>query len=128
MSKDKFKLLQADHIDLDAGFASDAGSCRRRIEKNPEISELKSLLAAQPELAKDLCEFVTALIDQPHDPRYRHPHETAVSAAMIVLADVQGPEVDALFERVLASTDTTLNYSIMVTKTVKRKDLDQKPS
>ena len=102
----KYEALLSENVDQEAGYASDVGSCFRRIEKTPEVEGLKGNIDPQ-----ELCLCLKRWMEEPYNRRYRHPKESALCAGLVLLTDCLGaPGVKDLLVYISKITEPALSY------------------
>jgi hypothetical protein len=80
-----FSLLLSDDVFLEGMLASDTHSLWRRLARTAVVREMAALIAGEPTRITALCSFVQRLLGATCDARYRHPHEMAACAALVIL-------------------------------------------
>ncbi len=105
MATDNFHLLLSDDVFVEAMPASDVRSLRRRLARSRAVRKVARGLGRDRERIQGLCEFVEHLLREDYDKRYRHPHDVAVCAALVVLEQSPLSRVRNLFWRLRGVKD-----------------------
>jgi len=107
-----FDTLLSNNVMMEGCYASDPGSCSRRLERTDEV---KALLPMTDEASRSLCLCLMRWFSQPYDRRYRHPKEMAICAGLVLLQDhLKLAEVKDLFEFINKIDEPALAWVAMV--------------
>ena len=94
-----FEQLLSDEVFLEGALASDVSSLWRRLSRQDDVRNVARTLASDRERIQALCGFANELIDMPYDKGFRHPHDVAICAALVVLQTSPLSDVRALFAK-----------------------------
>ncbi len=107
-NKANFEALLSDDVFIQASVASDVSSLARRLSRTRQVCELAQSVQSNPGGIASLFRFVEELIDEPYDPRYRHPKDFAICAALSVLGTVPLLPVRRFVLRLAKNEQTSL--------------------
>ena len=110
MATDNFHLLLSDDVFVEAMPASNVRSLRRRLARSRAVRKVSRDLSCDRERMQGLCEFVEDLLQEDYDKRYRHPHDVAVCAALVVLEQSPLSRVRNMFWRLRGVKDLSLAW------------------
>lgn len=103
-----FQCLLGDNVLLAAELASDVRSMWRRLARSQEIHTVAETLASDACRIEHLCEFVEALLRQPYDRSFRHPSESAICAALLILEQCSATRARYLVSRLRRAKEPSL--------------------
>lgn len=113
-----FDTLLSNNVMMEGCYASDPGSCARRLERTEEVKALSPQMTE--DAAKELCLCLTKWMNRAYDRRYRHPMEMAFCAGLVLLKDhLKLAEVQGLFESIYNISEPALCWVVMVAEYLK---------
>lgn len=80
-----FEALVSDEVLVEGMLASDVRALWRRLARCESVRRVAREIASDVDRLKALCRFIDRLLEQDYDRRYRHPHDIAVCAALVLL-------------------------------------------
>ena len=95
----EFEILHSDQVALEGLLASDVRSMWRRLARADAVRAVRRKISSDWDRICALASFVDSLLLERHEPHYRHPHDIAICAALIVLENSPLPVVRNLFSR-----------------------------
>jgi hypothetical protein len=107
MSPTPFSILCSDSLLLKASLASDVRSLWRGLARSAEVRRVSRELASDPDRIREFCAWVENLRGQPYDIRFRHPEDTAICAALVILEQSPLSAVRNLFARMRRTTESS---------------------
>lgn len=94
-----FAALLSDDLLLEVAVASDAASMARRLSRTAAVCQVARAIGSDAGRIAELCRFVEELLEEPHDPSYRHPKDYAICAALSILGAIPLVPVRVLVQR-----------------------------
>jgi hypothetical protein len=96
---DQFDILLSDDLYAEGLLASDVASLWRRLARTEQVGTVARLLASDRDRIRDLAAYTDKLAKEPCDSKFRHPHDVAICAALVVLHPSPLSPVRHLFDR-----------------------------
>ena len=92
-----YSKLLSDEVRIQGLSSSDVSTLWRRLARLPDIQEVALSLASSPVAIAALAEFAAELAQKKHSAVYRHPYDTAICAALVILEQSPLEAVRRLF-------------------------------
>lgn len=92
-----YSELLSDEVCIQGLTSSDVSTLWRRLSRLPVVQEVALSLASDRVAILALAEFAAELAQQRHIVAYRHPHDTAICAALVILEQSPLDTVRRLF-------------------------------
>jgi len=96
---DQFDILLSDDLYAEGLLASDVASLWRRLARTEQVGKVAGLLASDRDRIRDLAAYADKLAQVSCDSKFRHPHDIAICAALVVLRPSPLSPVRHLFDR-----------------------------
>ncbi|KKL65047.1 hypothetical protein LCGC14_2158880 [marine sediment metagenome] len=103
-----FQRLLSQEVFLEGMAANDVRSLWRRLRGNAVVEDIDRRLCSDPQSIRELCEFVSELLNEEYDTHYRHPDDMAICAALVVLERSPISHARNLFSRLQTLKERSL--------------------
>lgn len=107
-------LLKSDDVLAEALLASDVDSFSHRLSRMDPVCRLAKEVEAEPRKVWLLYALVQKLLNAPHDPRYRHPNDVAISAALMVLGTIPLAPIRSFVRNLSEHAPSSLSWARLV--------------
>jgi ribosomal protein S12 methylthiotransferase accessory factor YcaO len=104
----EFNSLLNDEVLVEGLLASDTRSLWRRLARTAAVQQVATLIAGDPRRIAALSSFVQQLLEEPCDAKFRHPHEMAICATLVILEQSPLPSARTVFARLKAQRKPSL--------------------
>jgi hypothetical protein len=108
MNEDNYQVLLSDEVFATGVAASDMPSLWRALARSASARKVARGLASEPARIRGLCRFLEHLLEEPYERGFRHPHDIAVCAALVILEQSPLSEARNLFARLKSRQEPSL--------------------
>lgn len=105
-----FEPLLSERVLAEGMLASNVRSLWRRLARCADVRDVGRQLASDPARIRALCGFVRGLLTADYDVRYRHPHDIAIAAALVLLEQSPLAEARALMHALKREPRPSLHW------------------
>jgi hypothetical protein len=107
---DQLDILLSDDLYAEGLLASDVASLWRRLARTEQVGKVARLLASDPDRIRGLAAYADNLAKEHHDSKFRHPHDIAICAALVVLQSSPLSQVQNLVARLSKDARPSLTW------------------